>query len=283
MKEFPYYPGCTLYTKAKALDLSLRLISEKLGFRLKELTTWNCCGAIYNEVENDITAHIAPLRNLIQAKKEGGDKLVTTCAACYNVLKRSQSFVFLENNPEIKKRVSAYLEDEIGDYKGDIEILHYLELLKQEIGFERLKNGKKLNGLKVGCYYGCLLIRPPKVLKFPLGIMEELFSLLGAEIVESPFREYCCGGYTLLISKEGTRECVAKILNSFSDAEVIITSCPLCLYNLDKFQDGPNRPILYFSQLLGLLFDLKEEVLNFQNHFVDPRPILEKRGLYGKV
>lgn len=283
MKEFLYYPGCTLYTKAKGLDLSLRLISERLGFGLKELTTWNCCGAIYNEVENDITAHLAPLRNLIQAKKEGGDKLVTTCAACYNVLKRSQSFVFAENNPEVKKRVIAYLNDELNHYQGDIEVLHYLEILKREIGFERLKNGKRLNGLKVGCYYGCLLTRPPKVLNFPLGIMEELFSLLGAEIVHSPFREYCCGGYTLLLEKEATRECVTKILNSFAGAEVIVTSCPLCLYNLAKFQSGGKLPILYFSQLLGLFFELKEEALNFNQNFIDPRPILKRTGLYGEV
>jgi heterodisulfide reductase subunit B len=282
MKSFLYYPGCTLYTKAKGLDLSLRQISEKLGFHLRELSTWNCCGAIYNEVLDDITAHIAPLRNLIQVKKEGGDKLITSCAACYNVLKRSQSFVFQGNNPAVKSRVIAYLNDEIGDYQGDVLILHYLELLKNEIGFERVRNGRDLKGLKVGCYYGCLLTRP-KDLNFPVGIMEELFSYLGAKIVESPFSDFCCGGYTLLLEERATEECVAKIIDSFSEAEVIVTSCPLCLYNLDKFQKEKRKPVLYFSQLLALLFAEKEDTLNFRNHFVDPRPVLKSRGLYGEV
>jgi heterodisulfide reductase subunit B len=113
--------------------------------------------------------------------------------------------------------------------------------------------------------------------------MEELFSYLGAKIVESPFSDFCCGGYTLLLEERATEECVAKIIDSFSEAEVIVTSCPLCLYNLDKFQKEKRKPVLYFSQLLALLFAEKEDTLNFRNHFVDPRPVLKSRGLYGEV
>ncbi len=285
MKEFLYYPGCTLFTKAQNFDEPLRRVSEVLGFTLKELTTWNCCGAIYVETRDDITAHIAPIRNLIQAKREGGRELITACAACYNVLKRSQSFIFQENNPDIKERLFAYLSDEMDGYNGDVRVLHYLELLKEEIGFARIKGYQKLNGLKIGCYYGCLLTRPKKVMNFDAGIMERLFSSLGAEIVDSPFSEYCCGGYILLAERGGTLECVKRILNSFLAADVIITSCPLCLYNLDRFQRelGFNIPVLYFSQLLGINFGLEEEILGFEQHSVDPSPILEKRGLYGKL
>ncbi len=283
MKEFLYYPGCTLYTKAANFDRPLRKVSEEMGFTLKELSTWNCCGAIYNETLDDLTAHIAPIRNLIQAKKEGKDKLVTACAACYNVLKRSQSFIFQENNPDAKRRLCAYLSDEMDGYNGDVLVLHYLELLKEEIGFERIKSYQKLNGLKIGCYYGCLLTRPKRVMNFNEETMENLFSSLGAEIIDSPFKEYCCGGYLLLGEKSGALECIQRILNSFFGADVIITSCPLCLYNLDRFQKelGFNIPILYFSQLLGLSFNLGEETLGLAQHTIDPRPILKKRRLYG--
>ncbi len=286
MKQIAYYPGCTLYTKSKNLDLCARETAQILGVELKELETWNCCGAIYSTVQDDLANQVAPIRNLIEAGKIS-NKLVTLCAACYNVLKRSNRNLFLPENDIYRKRMMNYLDTE---YDGKTETVHYLEVLKNEIGFDNLKAKVKtgLAGLKVASYYGCLMLRPSDELNFddpdnPM-MMDHMFTALGAEPVEFPFKGECCGGYVLVDKPEVAVKCSETILESIANAgaECIATTCPLCQYNLDKFQIPNSKfqiPILYFTQLLGLALNVDQKILNLDNHYIDPKPLLKQKGL----
>ena len=287
MKQLAYYPGCTLYTKSKNLDLCARETAQILGVELKELETWNCCGAIYSTVQGDLANQVAPIRNLIEAQKIS-KKLVTLCAACYNVLKRSNRALFLKENDIYCKRMMNYLETE---YLGDTETVHYLEVLKNDIGFENLKSKVKrnLSGLKVASYYGCLMLRPSDEMNFddpdnPM-MMDDMFSALGATPVEFPFKGECCGGYVLVNKPDVATKCAQTILESIIDtgADCVATTCPLCQYNIDNQQKLMskqfNLPIFYFTQLLGLALGIDEKILNFENHYIDPKPLLKQKGL----
>jgi len=287
MKQLAYYPGCTLYTKSKNLDLCARETAQILGVELKELETWNCCGAIYSTVQDDLANQVAPIRNLIEAQKIS-KKLVTLCAACYNVLKRSNRALFLKENDIYCKRMMNYLETE---YLGDTETVHYLEVLKNDIGFENLKSKVKrnLSGLKVASYYGCLMLRPSDEMNFddpdnPM-MMDDMFSALGATPVEFPFKGECCGGYVLVNKPDVATKCAQTILESIIDtgADCVATTCPLCQYNIDNQQKLMskqfNLPIFYFTQLLGLALGIDEKILNFENHYIDPKPLLKQKGL----
>ena len=154
--DYLYFPGCTLYTKAKNFDLTARDCSRLLGFELKELKTWTCCGATFPLATDNIMALLPPARILANAREEG-TTLTTLCAVCFNVIKRTNRLI--QRDGEKRDKINNFMEK---NYQGDLRILHYLEILKKEIGFSQLKEKvkKPLSGLKAAAYYGCMLLRP---------------------------------------------------------------------------------------------------------------------------
>ena len=78
--------------------------------------------------------------------------------------------------------------------------MHYFELLRDVVGFDKIKEKvvNPLTGRKIAAYYGCLLLRPGKVMAFDdpenPAIMEEFIRAIGAEPVIYPYRNECCGG-----------------------------------------------------------------------------------------
>ncbi|MEO0004703.1 MAG: CoB--CoM heterodisulfide reductase iron-sulfur subunit B family protein [candidate division WOR-3 bacterium] len=285
--RFPYYPGCTLYSKAKNLDRCARLAAEKLGMELEEMPSWNCCGAIYNTNSDDLAAQVGPVRNLAKASQQG-EKLVTLCAACYNVLKRAGERLNATGFEQDRKRILEFVDE---PFERDVEVVHYLEVLK-EIGFEKIKERviKPLQGLKVASYYGCLMVRPKDVLKFddpenPI-VMDELMAALGALPVRFDFKAECCGGYLVVNRREVANACSLRVVENARTwgAEAIVTTCPLCQYNLESAQlvrlpAGKRLPVLYFTQILGVALGLGEDDLGFQDNKLDPKPFLKEKGL----
>ena len=188
---FSYYPGCTLKSKAKELDISARACAQALGIELKELEQWQCCGACYPMSRDEIATRLAAVRALESAQKEGGT-LVTLCSACHHVLTRVNGD--MKNDAKIADTANRYLEL---DYHGGTEVLHYLTMLRDRVGFDNLraKVVNPLKGRKIGAYYGCMLLRPSKAMHFDdpenPTIMEDFIRALGAEPVVYQMRNEC--------------------------------------------------------------------------------------------
>jgi heterodisulfide reductase subunit B len=198
----------------------------------------------------------------------------------------------LQKDAEKRDKINNFIEK---NYQGDLRVLHYLELLKQEIGFSRVKERikKQLLGLKAAAYYGCMLLRPFEEMEFDdkerPTIFEELLATLGAEAIDFPFKIECCGSFQSVGSPEVATGCAYKILYSAirRGAEVVVTTCPMCAFNLDhkqveikqKYLYFHEIPVLYFTQLLGLVMGLDYRALGFEQNAVDPLPLLEKKGL----
>jgi heterodisulfide reductase subunit B len=285
--KYPYYPGCTLYSKAKNLDRCARKAAALLDVELEELPSWNCCGAIYNTNIDDLAAQVGPVRNLAKASQLG-EKLVTLCAACYNVLKRAGGHLNATGFEEERKRILEFVDER---YERDVRVMHYLEVLK-EVGFEKIKQRvkKPLNGLKVASYYGCLMTRPKEVLQFddpenPI-MMDDLMATLGAEPVRFDFKAECCGGYLVVNRRDVAQACSMRIIENAKTwgAEAVVTTCPLCQYNLESAQSAKlpadkRMAILYFTQVLGLALGLGEDELGFEDNKLDPKPFLKEKGL----
>jgi heterodisulfide reductase subunit B len=233
---------------------------------------------------------ISSARIIINAEKQG-NKLTTLCSFCYNVLKRTNDV--LKNDPEKRAKICEFLEE---DYKGEIEVVHLLEILKDDVGFDKLKNSvaRKLEGLKTVAYYGCQIIRPASVLKFddpenPM-ILDDFLESLGCEVIDWPFKVECCGSYQIINPevKDTALRCSYNILKSARNngAEAIVLTCPVCYFNLDKKQndiaesigDFDRIPILYFTELLGLALEVDSKLFDFSLHAIDPRPLLIKKG-----
>ncbi|MDD6762425.1 MAG: CoB--CoM heterodisulfide reductase iron-sulfur subunit B family protein [Clostridiales bacterium] len=262
---YSYYPGCTLKNKAQALDKYARASAEVLGFGLEEIEEWQCCGGVYPLGSDEIATKLASVRNLAAARDKG-QELVTLCSACHHVLKRVNDD--MKNVDDIRTRANNYMQLET-PYEGETNVLHFLEVLRDRIGFDELKKKvvNPLKGRKIGAYYGCLLLRPGKLMAFDNPenptILEDFIKAIGAEPVVYPYRNECCGGYISLKEKESAKELCANITDSAKGfgAQMLITACPLCLYNLNK-SAGEKLPIYYFTELLAEALGVKEAADN---------------------
>ena len=161
---YSYFPGCTLKNKAADLDKYARISAEALGFTLEEIPDWQCCGGEYPLGTNEVAAKLPSVRALANARDEGRD-LVTLCSACYNVLKQVNNDMQTDENTILK--VNNYLKEDDIEYHGEAKVVHYLEILRDVVGWDNVKKAVKnpLTGKKIGAYYGCLLLRPGKVLQ----------------------------------------------------------------------------------------------------------------------
>jgi heterodisulfide reductase subunit B len=271
-----YYPGCALHGTALEYDESTRAMSALLGVELGELPDWNCCGASSAHVTDDSLAHGLVARNLAIAEKEGRD-LVVPCAACYSRFKAGEK------------------EMEEGAKKLDFRILSLLEFLVEDGLMDRIKGMIKrpLAGLKMVSYYGCLLVRPPKVTgakKYENPEeMDRLLGLLGAEAIPWSYKTDCCGGSLVLTRTDIVRRLTRKLFDKALEAgaEAIAVACPLCQSNLDTRQEEISReagkdyqiPILYITELIGLSLGHPDAGKWFSRHFVDPAKLLASKGL----
>ena len=259
---YSYFPGCTLRTKGKELDQWGRAAAEVLGFALEEPENWQCCGAVYPMAKDEIATRLSSVRALADAREQGRE-LVTLCSACHHVIKRVNGD--MQRDADICDKVNRYLKLDT-PYAGETNVLHYLEVLRDRIGFDVLKEKvvNPLTGVKIGAYYGCLLLRPGKEMGFDNPenprILEDFIRAIGAEPVIYARRNECCGGYCTLENKSYAVKQVDKIMDNAKahGAELLITACPLCMYNLkENTTDG--LEVKYFTELLAQALGVKEE------------------------
>ncbi len=255
---YSYYPGCTLKTKARELDRYARASAEVLGLELRELPEWQCCGGVYPLAHDEIATKLSSVRALMAAREQDG-VLVTLCSACHNVIKQVNRD--MAEDEYIATRVNNYIG---ADYHGETRVVHYLELLRDMIGFDRLRELVKnpLTGKRIGAYYGCLLLRPSKVMQMDNAenpkILEDFIRAIGAEPVIYAKRNECCGGYLTLEDKAQSEKNASAVLENATaqGAELLVTACPLCRYNLNAC--GGDLPVIYFTELLAEALGVKE-------------------------
>ena len=259
--NFQYFPGCTLKTKGVRLDECAQKSAKALGFTLEELPEWQCCGAVYPMARDEIATRLSSVRALVAAK-EAGEPLVTLCSACHHVIKRVNGD--MKNDADIRAKVNNYLKLDV-PYAGETEVLHYLEVLRDKIGWDAVRAAvkKPLTGMKIGAYYGCLLLRPSREMCFDdpenPTILEDFIRAIGAEPVYYGLRNECCGGYTTIENRQYAQKQAQNIVDhaKTAGAELLITACPLCLYNLTQNTDG-TLPVRYFTELLAQALGVEE-------------------------
>lgn len=289
-----YYPGCTLKTKAANLERAAMAAFGLLGVEFAELDRWNCCGAVFSLADDDLIHHVAPVRNLIRAAQEGCDTLVTICSQCYNTLARANQLV--RTDEEKRDTINRFMDEE-PDYEGTVEVLHYLTLLRDRVGWDRLREAvkKPLTGIKVAPFYGCTLVRPIEVAidSADQTILEDFLAALGAEVVPFEAARECCGSYQMLAHPEEGVQRASKVVDAANraHADAIVLSCPMCEYNLGTRQpDVLARseglapvPTYYFTQLLGVALGLDEDLYRLDLNGEAARSLLAARNLIAAV
>jgi len=263
MKQYAYYPGCSLESLAVSYHLSAVEAAQELGLELKEIDDWNCCGATAYFHVDELLAYTLVSRNLAKAEQEGLD-FVTPCSGCYKNAYFANAY--LQQDPDLADHINYALAADNLHINGSSNVRHLIEIFIDDVGFEKIKEKttRPLSGLRVAPYYGCQLLRPKKDsenVENPQ-FFEHLISAIGADPVDYGSKTRCCGGSLIITNRMAALDMVHKLLQDavHSEADVIVTVCPLCNTNLELYQRQVNHefgteysiPVMYFTQLLGL-------------------------------
>jgi heterodisulfide reductase subunit B len=291
--KYAYYPGCSLESGSAAYDVSVRAVMECLGAQLDELDDWNCCGATEYFTQHELVALSVIARNLALVDKQY-DQLVAPCAACFLNLKKTDKL--MADDPKLKAHVNEALGAGGLSYKpGTVRVRHLLDVLYTDIGENKLRQMTKrpLAGLRIAPYYGCQVVRPLNGFdntEYPMK-MDELFTWLGAEVVDYPVKAHCCGGHMTQISEPQAFELIRRLLQSAQEykADVIVCICPMCQLNLDAYQSRVNSefdksfnlPVLFLTQLVGIALGLDWKKVGIGKEIVSAEPVLRQRLLSG--
>jgi len=287
---YPYYPGCSLHATACEYNKSFKAVCKILGVELKEIKKWICCGASSAHQTSKLLALSLPAKNLAEVEKNNLTEILVPCAACYARFKTTK--YELDNSPELLQEISEIVSYPL---KNNVKILHPLEILKNGLLTEiKQYVNKNLSEIKMVCYYGCLLTRPPKVMQFDICeypvSMDEILINSGVNVLDWSFKTDCCGAALSMTKTEIALGLINNIFENAKDvgADAIVVACPMCHSNLDARQDEANKlsgrnykiPILYFTQVLGLAFGLKPEELGLNQHFINTDELLKKMALF---
>ncbi|HEY3411658.1 MAG TPA: CoB--CoM heterodisulfide reductase iron-sulfur subunit B family protein [Armatimonadota bacterium] len=279
-----YYPGCSLEGTAREYDESVRLTAGALDIELKEVDDWSCCGATSAHSVNHLLSLALPARNLALAESAGHDAVLAPCAACYNRLARASHEVATDSE------LAAKMPKIIGrPFANSVKVRTVVDVLREAIPSIKAKATKPLDGMKVACYYGCLLMRPPEVSgsddpENPT-CMEDVAKAAGAQPVSWNLRLECCGG-SMSVPRTGSVVRLGRAILAdarAAGAEALVVACPMCHSNLDFRQSAmANRgeapmPVFYISQLVGLALGLPAKELGLDRHFVSVRSLLDNR------
>ena len=287
--SYGYYPGCSLHASAREYDLSTRALFGALGIGLTEVPDWICCGATPAHNVDELLSLSLCAKNLILAETVSGD-LAVPCAACFSRLKSTQHE--LTADAAKHKLVARAIESPVPLAK---KVKHPLEILGRDFGLEPLAAAvkKPLFGLRVACYYGCLLTRPPGIPQLDDAeaptIMENVIEAAGAQTVSWSHRLECCGASFTLSRPGVVVKLTSGILGAAKEAgaDCLMVGCPLCQGNLDLRQQDVEAasgvryglPVLYLTQLLGLALGLPAARLGLSGLMVDPSALLQAKGV----
>ncbi|MGE5343325.1 MAG: CoB--CoM heterodisulfide reductase iron-sulfur subunit B family protein [Candidatus Omnitrophota bacterium] len=278
--KFGLYPGCSLNGSAREYNESLRALAQTIGIDLIEVPDWNCCGATAAHNLNQDLALALQTRILAAAESAGIDELVVPCAACY-----SRLFVTnheLGENPALKEKASRLVDDA---YQGKVRVINILELLDRIPDDQWHTHTQSPFSHKVACYYGCLLVRPHKILRFdhpedPQS-MDRIMTRIGATPIDWAFKVECCGAGFSVSRTSTVARLSGQIIADAVDrgAEAIIVACPMCHSNLDmrreKIEAFMNQsydiPIIYITQAVGMAMGIPGDQLGLHRHKVPVR------------
>jgi heterodisulfide reductase subunit B len=285
-----YYPGCSLHGTALEFGLSTRAVAEEIGLELVEPDGWVCCGTTPAHSTDHLLSTVLPMKSLKCVEQSGQSCVTVPCPSCFIRMRVAMHDVATQ--PELKEQVQAEIKY---TPSPEFKVEHLLTTIEERVGLDRVAAAvtRPLNGLKVVCYYGCVITRPPEITgateyEYPMG-MDHLMQALGAETLDWSYKTECCGNSLMFTQLPVTFDMNRKILDNAKavGAEAIVVACPLCQANLDMRQQQMEKqydrdydlPVLYFTQLMGLAYGLEPAAVGLDKIAVSARPLLESKEI----
>jgi len=289
MTSYALFLGCTIPARQPNYELSARKSLAKLGIGLVDLPNMTCCAP--PPIQSiDLTASLAVAAYNICLAEEADLNLLTLCSGCFESLAMTNAM--LKADEELKKKINAILAKAGKEFLGSKEVRHFLQVLKDDVGLDRLKHSvsRPLNDLKVAPFYGCHALRPSELLKLDdperPRILENLIEALGGKSVEYRNKLKCCGGLLRGVSDDLALELAREKLRNTTKAgaDCISTLCPFCFVALDigqvqirgKFQETYDIPVLHYSELLAIALGTDPKELGLETHKIKTDKIIDR-------
>jgi len=282
--KYAYFPGCSMEGTGNEYAKSLEYVNHALGIEFLEIKDWNCCGATAGHLTSHELAVALPARNVALSEQQYPNMpIAVPCAACYGRMKAAQQAA----SGEGQEKLSRLIEMPIS---GNAAVLNMVDTYSVPETKAAIKAAikKPLDGLKVACYYGCLLVRPPDITSLKNcedpQTMEELVRLTGASPVDWSYKVECCGGAHHVDLPAESKPLLYRIYKNARacGAQAIITACPMCMMNLDMRQNSVNMtygedfdlPVYYITELLAVAMGASLRQCGVSTHFHPAKKLL---------
>ena len=279
--RFAYYPGCSAKSTCAELNTATHRVAARLGIELVELHSATCTGS--REIRAIDRNRFLALNARIIALAEKDDlPVLTVCNTCTLNLLDTQKI--LEEEPETREWVNQALADEELEFRGASRVTHFLWMLLEDVGREKLRRAvlRPLTGVRLAAFYGCHIVRPPAQYGFVdsrnAQAIETLNEILGCVSIDYSGRTECCGFHTAASDERVAIKLTGRHIKSAKDggAQAMVTPCPLCHTVLDSFQREMEQdlkkpldmPILHLPQLVGLALGMSPRELQMDKHMI---------------
>lgn len=290
--EIAYFLGCIMNNRYPGVEKATRILFDALDYELKDMEGASCCPApgVFGSFDEETWATIGA-RNLTIAEDMGLD-IMTECNGCFGSLTECNHM--LKENDEKREKINANLAEIGREYKGTINVKHFAQILRDDVGFEQLASlVEKPLDLNVAVHYGCHFLKPTDEIGIEEeaenpSILDDIVELTGVKSVDYKDKMMCCGAGGGLRSRDidVTASFTKEKLDNMTaaGAEAIINVCPFCHMQFDAGQVEVNErygtdfkiPVFHLAQLYGLAMGLSAEDLTLDAQAIDATPALAK-------
>jgi heterodisulfide reductase subunit B len=191
----------------------------------------------------------------------------------------------MKHDDELREKVNENLAEIDREFKGTIEVWHYVDALYQIAGLEKIREQvtRPFTGVRMALHPGCHWMRPKNLKKKDDSerphIFRELCETSGAKYVPYKDELICCGAggavrtADIKIALEFTKQKFDSLIEA-GGADMIITPCPFCELQLDAgqveiqkyFEQVYTFDILHVVELLALAFGHEPDEFGLATH-----------------
>ncbi len=278
--RYAYYPGCSLHATAAEYDRSLTAVCRRMDIELVEIEKWVCCGSTAAHTKSRLLAEALPMASLARMEAMGIEEVIVPCPECFSKLKTAQHHVARDR--KTRKSVADIIQTQCYE---EARIYHPLKIFSEDPLLSQIPSlvTQDLSGLKIACYYGCLITRPPEIAGFDNceapESMDRVLKAAGLRTVDWNHKTRCCGSSFAVSKPEIVKDLSGQVLDDArsAGADAIAVGCPVCHVNLDTRQpEGFDMPVFYFSQLMGASFGMSPTDLLLHRHYTEANTWLER-------
>ncbi len=282
-KSFYHFLGCIIPHRYPSVEKAVKLVFNDLDMGLLDMDGATCCPApgVFGSFDRITWATIAA-RNLTIAEA-GGHPITTGCNGCFASLWDAN--YELKHDDELRDIVNENLAEIDREFKGTIEVWHYVDALVEVAGLDKIRKKvtRPFKDKRMVLHPGCHWMRP-KLLKQKDDserphIFRELCETSGAEYVPYKDELMCCGAggavrtADIKVALEFTMQKFESVKEA-GGADMMITPCPFCELQLDlgqveiqkHFENEYVLDILHVVELLALAFGYEPDEFGLATH-----------------